>query len=164
VKARSVQFIDSAADARWMEKSQLPSGMRETGFDDAGAPDPTDPKRRLLSNGRGIYLIQALMDEVRFEKHGNVVHMRKKLRTAFEIEASLPKLNKNGRLRAIRRTLSAHDPEYQVLEMSGDSMVKHQLIVRYLDADKRAAELSNASTAITPANYKVPLRRRRPAP
>lgn len=72
----------------------------------------------------------------------------------IEIAASLPKLNKNGRLRAIRRTLSAHHPEYQVLEMSGDSMVNHQLIVRYLDADKRAAELSNASTAITPANYK----------
>jgi hypothetical protein len=72
----------------------------------------------------------------------------------IEIEASLPKLNKTGRLRAIRRVLSAHHPEYQVLEMSGDSMVKHQLIVRYLDADKRAAELSNAFTAITPANYK----------
>ena len=72
----------------------------------------------------------------------------------IEIEASLPKLNKNGRLRAIRRTLSAHHPEYQVLEISGDSMVNHQLIVRYLHADERAAELSNASTAITPANYK----------
>lgn len=72
----------------------------------------------------------------------------------IEIEASLPKLNKNGRLRAIRRTLSVHHPEYQVLEMSGDSMVNHQLIVRYLDADKRAAEVSDASTAITPANYK----------
>jgi hypothetical protein len=72
----------------------------------------------------------------------------------IEIDASLPKLNKNGRLRATRRTLPAHHPEYQVLEVSGDSMVNHQLIVRYLDADKRAAELSSASTAITPANYK----------
>jgi hypothetical protein len=72
----------------------------------------------------------------------------------IEIEASLPKLNKHGRLCAIRRTLSVRHPEYQVLGVSGDSMVNHQLIVRYLDADKRAAELSNASTAITPANYK----------
>jgi hypothetical protein len=72
----------------------------------------------------------------------------------IEIQASLPRLNKNGRLRAIRRTLSAHHPEYQVLEISGDSMVNHQLIVRYLHADERAAELSSASTAITPANYK----------
>ena len=36
----------------------------------------------------------------------------------IEIDASLPKLNKNGRLRAIRRILSAHQPEYQVLEVS----------------------------------------------
>ena len=72
----------------------------------------------------------------------------------IEIEASLPKLNKSGRLRAIRRILPARHPEYQVLEISGDSLVNHQLIVRYLHADERAAELSNESTAITPANYK----------
>jgi hypothetical protein len=72
----------------------------------------------------------------------------------IEIEASLPKLNKNGRLRAIRRILPAHHPEYEVLELSGDSMVTHQLIARYLYADKRAMELSTASTIITPANYK----------
>jgi hypothetical protein len=71
----------------------------------------------------------------------------------IEIDASLPKLNKNGRLRAIRRTLPAHQIEYQVLELSGDSMVNHELIARYLYADKRATELSTASTAITPANY-----------
>jgi serine/threonine-protein kinase RsbW len=52
------------------------------GFDRPGVPDPTDPQRRLLSNGRGIYLMLALMDEVSFEEHGNIVHMRKKLRTA----------------------------------------------------------------------------------
>ena len=72
----------------------------------------------------------------------------------IEIEGSLPKLNKNGRLRAIRRTLSAHRLEYQVLELSGDSMVNHELIARYLSADKRAAELGTACSAITPANYK----------
>jgi hypothetical protein len=80
-------------------------------------------------------------------------HSRTPVET-IEIEASLPKLNKNGRLRAIRRTLSAHQPEYQVLELSGDSMVNHELIARYLSADKRATELGSASSAITPANYK----------
>ena len=72
----------------------------------------------------------------------------------IEIDASLPKLNKSGRLRAIRRTLPARHPEYQVLEISGDSTVNHELIVRYLHADQQAAEISNESTAITPANYK----------
>jgi hypothetical protein len=33
-------------------------------------------------------------------------------------------------------------------------MVNHELIARYLYADKRATELSTAFTAITPANYK----------
>ena len=72
----------------------------------------------------------------------------------IEIEASLPKLNKSSRLRAIRRILSAHQLEYQVLELSGDSMVKHELIARYLSADKRETELGTTSSAITPANYK----------
>jgi hypothetical protein len=82
----------------------------------------------------------------------------------IEIEASLPELNKSGRLRAIRQILPARHPEYQVLEISGDSIVNHELIVRYLHADQQAAEISNESTAITPANYKflyegtVPLR------
>ena len=72
----------------------------------------------------------------------------------IEVNASLPKLNKSGRLRAIRRALSAHQLEYEVLELSGDSMVNHELIARYLSADKRAMELGTASSAITPANYK----------
>ena len=80
-------------------------------------------------------------------------HSRTPVET-IEVEASLPKLNKTGRLRAIRRTLSAHQLEYQVVELSGDSMVNHELIARYLSADKRATELDTASTAITPANYK----------
>ena len=73
---------------------------------------------------------------------------------AIEIEASLPKLNKSGRLSAIRRTLPSRHREYQVLEISGDSMVNHEVIVRYLHADQRAAEISGDSTAITPTNYK----------
>lgn len=72
----------------------------------------------------------------------------------IEIEASLPKLNKSGRLCAIRRTLPAHQLDYELLEFSGDSVIEHQVIARYLDADKRAMELSAASTAITSANYK----------
>jgi hypothetical protein len=72
----------------------------------------------------------------------------------IEIEASFPKLKQSGRLYAIRRIVSARQPKYQVLEISGDSMVNQQLIVRYLQADQRAVELGNESAAITPANYK----------
>src|ERR1700732_4375493 len=71
----------------------------------------------------------------------------------IEIEASLPKLQKAGRLRAIRRLLPFGKPEFQVLEITGDQTVKQQVIVRYLSADVRAAGLPASSVAITPANY-----------
>jgi len=71
-----------------------------------------------------------------------------------EIDAALPKLAKHGRLRAIRRLLPFGKPEYQVLEFAGDQTVKQQVIVRYLNAEVRAAALPSASVAITPVNYK----------
>jgi hypothetical protein len=73
----------------------------------------------------------------------------------IEIEASLPKLKKTGRLRAIRRLLPGGHPDYQVLEVAGDSTVKSQLIVRYVSADKTAAEVPSSSLAINSANYKI---------
>ncbi len=42
---------------------------------------------------------------------------------SVEIEASLPKFEKHGRLRAIRRLLPLGKPEYEVLELAGDQMV-----------------------------------------
>jgi len=71
-----------------------------------------------------------------------------------EIEASLPKLEKTGRLRAIRRLLPFGKPEYQVLELAGDQTVKQQVIVRYLSADVSAAAIPRSSVAITPENYR----------
>jgi len=71
-----------------------------------------------------------------------------------EIEASLPKLEKAGRLRAIRRLLPHGKPEYKVLEMAGDPTVRKQVIVRYLSADVTAAAMPRDSVAITPENYR----------
>lgn len=50
------------------------------GFDSRAVPDPTDQSNLLLTHGRGIRLMQALMDDVRFEENGTVVRMRKWLR------------------------------------------------------------------------------------
>jgi hypothetical protein len=72
----------------------------------------------------------------------------------IEIDASLPKLEKQGRLRAIRRLLPFGRPEYQVLEIVGDQTVKQQVIVRYLSEDVRAAAIPASLVAITVANYK----------
>lgn len=48
-----------------------------TGFEISEVPDPTLPANRLLTHGRGIYLMRSLMDEVLFEQRGAVVRMRK---------------------------------------------------------------------------------------
>ena len=47
------------------------------GFDVDRVPDPTTPRNRLLTRGRGIHLMKRSMDEVRFEQRGTVVFMRK---------------------------------------------------------------------------------------
>ena len=47
------------------------------GFDLNKIADPTAPENTEAVHGRGIYLMKALMDEVRFEEGGIVVHMRK---------------------------------------------------------------------------------------
>ena len=48
------------------------------GFESGIVPDPTISENRLLTYGRGIYLMKMLMDEVCFEQGGAVVYMRKK--------------------------------------------------------------------------------------
>jgi len=48
------------------------------GFDSRAIPDPTTPENRLSTHGRGIYLMQTLMDEVSFDEGGVVVRIRKK--------------------------------------------------------------------------------------
>ena len=48
------------------------------GFDSSSIPDPTTPENRMYPHGRGIFLMRSLMDDVRFEDRGTVVHMRKK--------------------------------------------------------------------------------------
>lgn len=47
------------------------------GFDPASVPDPSDPANLLKSSGRGVYLINHMMDEVRFADGGREIQMRK---------------------------------------------------------------------------------------
>jgi serine/threonine-protein kinase RsbW len=57
-----------------------------TGFESSAVPDPTEPERLLLTSGRGLHLMTALMDEVSFEENGTVVRMRKRVKTSRGIE------------------------------------------------------------------------------
>ena len=73
----------------------------------------------------------------------------------IEIQASLPKLKKTGRLVAIRSLFRAGQPDYKVLESAGDPTVKRQVIVRYLSADQKTNQAPPSSVALIPSNYKI---------
>ena len=49
-----------------------------TGFDPRAVPDPLHPQNLLKSSGRGIFLINGLMDEVQFADGGREVQMKKR--------------------------------------------------------------------------------------
>lgn len=48
-----------------------------SGFDPAAIPSPTVGERLYSAGGRGIFLINQLMDEVRYERGGTEIWMRK---------------------------------------------------------------------------------------
>lgn len=52
------------------------------GFDFENLPDPTDPKNIEKPNGRGVFLMKNLADEVNFHEDGRVVELK------FEILAN----------------------------------------------------------------------------
>jgi hypothetical protein len=72
----------------------------------------------------------------------------------MEIEASLPGLAEQGRMRLVRQTGACERNEYSVITFEGDSTVKKQVIARYLEAEEQAEALPYSTVAVTPANYK----------
>jgi serine/threonine-protein kinase RsbW len=52
-------------------------GDEGSGFDPSKLPDPTVGENLASGHGRGLFLIQKLMDEVHFENAGREIHMRK---------------------------------------------------------------------------------------
>jgi serine/threonine-protein kinase RsbW len=58
------------------------------GFDLCKVPDPTDPCRLLEPNGRGLYLINHIMDEVCFNDAGNQLTMFKRIARCAPGESS----------------------------------------------------------------------------
>lgn len=47
------------------------------GFDPKSLPSPVKGEQLYADHGRGVYLINRMMDEVHFEKNGAEIHMRK---------------------------------------------------------------------------------------
>ncbi len=58
------------------------------GFDPKAVPNPLAPENLSSHHGRGIYLINQLMDEVSFERNGAEIRMRKAVATPAATSAS----------------------------------------------------------------------------
>ena len=71
-----------------------------------------------------------------------------------EIDASLPKLKKYGRLHALRRISPLGLIRYERAQFEGDGIVNKEIISRYLTAEVEAQKEQSPEIAITPRNYK----------
>ena len=77
-----------------------------------------------------------------------------------DIDASVPSLKEQGRLRALRKISKVGQITYRVLGFQGDSTIKNQVIGRYLQAEQQGQ--GDQSLAISPANYKFKFKGEKP--
>lgn len=87
------------------------------------------------------------------------IHALETASMELDIEASVPKLKKNGRLQALRRISALGRITYEVLHFEGDGVIKRHVIEHYLAAE-RDAQKEQAALAVTPENYKFKLKSR----
>ncbi len=71
-----------------------------------------------------------------------------------EMDASLPKLKKHGRLHALRRISPLGLIRYEKARFEGDGIVNKEIISRYLTAEVEAQRQQSPKVAVTPVNYK----------
>jgi len=71
-----------------------------------------------------------------------------------EIDASIPKLKKHGKLHALRHISALGRITYEKLRFEGDGTIKNQVINRYLAAEAEVQQDPELSAAVTPENYK----------
>jgi len=75
-----------------------------------------------------------------------------------DIQASLPKLKKQGRFYALRRISPLGLIKYERSWFEGDKTVRNQVILRYLQAEEDAQKSTAPPIAVTPENYKFKFR------
>jgi len=71
-----------------------------------------------------------------------------------EIDVSLPKLKKHGRLHALRRISPLGLIRYERAQFEGDRIVIKEVISRYLTEEVEAQKEQSSEIAVTPRNYK----------
>lgn len=77
----------------------------------------------------------------------------KGMQMQVEINGKLPSLAKQGKLLALRSISMLGKITYKALGFTGDSMVKQEVISRYLSAEVQGGD-GHESLAISPENYK----------
>ena len=73
---------------------------------------------------------------------------------ALAIVASLPGLDEQSSLVAIREVGESERSQYEITELQGDAMVFERVITSYFLAQRQAEDLPLSSVIITPRNYK----------
>ena len=71
-----------------------------------------------------------------------------------EMDATLPKLKKHGRLHALRRISPLGLIRYDMARFEGDNIVNKEIISRYLTAEVEVRKQQSPQVAVTPQNYK----------
>jgi hypothetical protein len=71
-----------------------------------------------------------------------------------DMDGYLPKLQKHGKLHALRRISPVGLIKYEMLRFEGDRTVNKEVIQRYLNAEVELQKEHNSNTALTPDNYR----------
>jgi len=71
-----------------------------------------------------------------------------------DIDATLPRLRRSGRLQAFKFIPRLGQIVYRIIRFEGDETVKRDVIARYLTAEKEARSKLASTMAITPENYR----------
>src|SRR5437868_4740948 len=114
---------------------------------------PLLPVASLMAGSARLGGPEALVDSYQNASREQSVRLRG-ASMEVEIEASLPKLQKHGRLHALRRISALGRITYEALKFEGDGAVKNDVIARYLTAETQAQSDSSLKLDVTPANYK----------
>jgi hypothetical protein len=92
-------------------------------------------------------LIRRYLNAVEFQNAA-----RRDVDVEVTIDARVPRVNRQATLRTLRRTSATGTITYTTLDARGDSMVRREVIARYLTAESEGRNM--ADIAITPFNYR----------
>jgi hypothetical protein len=81
-----------------------------------------------------------------------------------DIRAQIPKLKRDGHLRALRHISRLGKITYEALRFDGDRSVKTDVIARFMKAEIQASEKRDPAIAITPSNYRFRYKARLQSP